>query len=136
MAHERLDELVGKDLTVDTNLSTDWQNVRVGVTPCLVSTSTIWLLRQRRLLTGDEALALQGFSFKFLQECDPPLTCSEKMDLAGNAFNGATVMSLLFAIFVACDWAVILRQMKAFNDQAIPRPAAGAAQAAQDGSSD
>ena len=108
--HESSDEFV-----VDLNMSCNWQLVQKNFTPCIVSTSTLWLLRRQRYLQPEEALALQGFPQTILQECDPPLTCKQLTDLAGNAFNGAICVALAIALTVGTDWKLILSKMRAFQ---------------------
>ena len=109
-----------RETSVDTNLSCDWQNVQLNMVPCLVSTSSIWLLKRNRLLTGKEALGLQGFGYNFLDECDPPLANREEVDLAGNAFNGGVCLAVMLALVLSADWSSILDQMENVKARKIP----------------
>ena len=112
------DEVEDKDaeLTVDSNMSCVWQYVRPNMAPCIVSSSRIWLLKAKRLVSGEEALELQGFPAEQqrLADMDPPLSCRDVVDLAGNAFNGPVAMAVLISIFVACDWRAVLDMMEKF----------------------
>ena len=62
------------------------------------------VFRKGSPLEPTEVLGLQGFSSSILKPCDPPLTFSNYVDLAGNAFNGAVVTAVLLAIFTSADW--------------------------------
>ena len=52
-----------------------------------------------------------GFSYQLQLACDPPLTCREQVDLAGNAFNGGVCEAVLFALVVGSDWKTIVGHM-------------------------
>ena len=52
-----------------------------------------------RLLTGKEALLLQGFPTSWHDELDNSLSDSQKFDLAGNAFSATVIMSLLIGLY-------------------------------------
>ena len=56
-----------------------------------------------RMISGAEALAVQGFCHFLQAQCKPgfSFTNTQKMDLAGNAFNAAVVI-LVFTAMVAC----------------------------------
>ena len=111
MLEKHAGDFHGSVASVDVNMSCEWQHVQKDLVPCLVSTSRTWLIRQMRLMSGMEALNLQGFSYQFQQVCDPPLTCREQVDLAGNAFNGGVCEAVLFALVVGSDWKTIVGHM-------------------------
>ncbi len=47
---------------------------------------------------------MQGFSISIQKPCSPPLATREVLDLAGNAFNGAVCMAILYAILGSAEW--------------------------------
>lgn len=58
-----------------------------GKVPCITPAAKLWLRRRRRLLSGDEKLALQGVN---MQKFAKPLQSTSegmKCKLAGNAFS-------------------------------------------------
>jgi hypothetical protein len=81
--------------TRDMNLSITWGLPHKGHTGCLVSTSLYWVRGEcgdgtvvDRVLSGEEALSLQGFEHKLQNMEDfPEWTLQELLDLAGNAFT-------------------------------------------------
>jgi hypothetical protein len=105
---KRHDIIAEEDLVVDANMSCEWQNVQKGICPCFVSSSSLWLLTRGRLLQPSEALHLHGFPMHIQQECSPPLPCSEKVDLAGNAFSGQVLLAVFLALVTGVDWSLVL----------------------------
>lgn len=96
----------------DLNMTLGWSRIRSGVTPCIVSSSVMWVRGPvsphtqvsprvvNRVLTGRELLSLQGFSLQAQAraQVDAPLFSNkDRTDLAGNAFNGAVLVALLVA---------------------------------------
>ena len=65
-------------------------------------------------------VCLQGFGYKFLDECDPPLANREEVDLAGNAFNGGVCLAVMLAFVLSADWSSILDQMENVKARKIP----------------
>jgi len=125
---KRQDIMAEEELMVDTNMSCDWQNVHMGICPCIVSSSSLWLLKRGRFLQPCEALHLQGFPVQIQQECIPPLSCREKVDLAGNAFSGQVLLAVLLALVTGVDWSLVLGQMQQFTEaKQKSKPAAAAA---------
>lgn len=125
-----------REYAVDSNMSCDWQHVQRDVVPCLVSTSSIWLINRRSLLQPNEALALQGFSANIIQDCDPPLSCRQKVDLAGNAFSGSVVGGVVLALVIAGDWPMIVANMQKFAAAKAAKAAAKQAVVAMSSDSD
>ena len=83
--------------------------------PRLVSSSHIWLRKHGRSMAPAEALALQGFSHEIQQECDPPLTSVQLMDLAGNAFNAAVLIPIVTACVACLDLPEAYKLSQAFQ---------------------
>eukprot|EP00974_Lingulodinium_polyedra_P129358 11209724-Lingulodinium_polyedra.AAC.1 len=98
-------------VTQDLNVTFGWSRPCLGRTPCIVSTSTLWVRGPAqcnegrrvvdRLLTGTELLHLQGLSPRLQAKATEAFSFKEKTDLAGNAFNAAVMFSLITAA-VAC----------------------------------
>ena len=93
---------------VDLNKSLTWQlgHTDASVSPCLVSSSKFWLVKQRRLLVGAEALLLQGWDLDTLLPPQDPHRLREFREtflhgVAGNAMN-AFVLSDLFIGVLSC----------------------------------
>ena len=72
----------------------------VDLIPCLTGTSRIWLIKEQRLLMGQEALALQGLNQHDIS-CFSSFSNSLQWSLAGNAFTGAVAA----AVFLAANGA-------------------------------
>jgi site-specific DNA-cytosine methylase len=84
----------------------------------LVSTSRPWLRKLERDMSGDEALVLQGFDYcrQYSVNSDfdsMSFSHSQKLDLAGNAFNAYVFGPLLFSAISHIDFerAVARRSM-------------------------
>jgi site-specific DNA-cytosine methylase len=97
---------------VDTNLSLSWGTPSLEHTPCIASSSVMYGIEKSedtavaashkfdRRLSGEELLALQGFSFEFQKKGSGvlgTLTYAQKVTLAGNAFCAA-VLPAVFAL--------------------------------------
>lgn len=123
-----LDEACMAGKTVETlrdlTMSIDWGRLQENQSPCLVSTSRIWLRLRRRSLAPSEALALQGFSHRIQKPTS--VTPAQAMDLAGNAFCGAVVMPILSAVFACLDWERALRLHDEHHASEQPPPMAPA----------
>ena len=83
----------------DLNFSIGWSGCREGSSPCIVSSSHIWVCGRldngvvvKRSLTGQECLSLQCFSHNVQQF---GWDFSRLMDLAGNAFCLANVVAII-----------------------------------------
>lgn len=67
--------------------SLDRINIMVNKVPCVTPTCKLWLRKRRRMVSGDELLALQGLNMRafsmVLSETEESLKCK----LAGNAFS-------------------------------------------------
>ena len=95
---------------LDINMSIGWVRPRSGMLPCIVSSSHIWQLHACKEITGEELLCLQGFSHQLQATVTPPacgkiFTQVSKIDLAGNAFNGAVLMAVLTAALSTYPWS-------------------------------
>ena len=84
-----LDEAV----LADVNMSIGWVKMQRGACPCLVGTGRVWLLHKNRELSGEEALALQGFDIARQHVGD--FKRRQLMELAGNAFNGGVCLAVV-----------------------------------------
>ena len=84
-----LDEAV----LADVNMSIGWVKMQRGACPCLVGTGRVWLFHKNRELSGEEALALQGFDIA-RQHVDD-FKRRQLMELAGNAFNGGVCLAVV-----------------------------------------
>ena len=92
----------------DLNMSFNWGSWQLEHSPCVVSTSHMWLRKRGTSMAPSEALALQGFSHCVQKTCEPPLSCAQTMDLAGNAFNGAVCLAATTAVVGSLDWSLLL----------------------------
>ncbi len=61
------------------------------------------------------------------QECSPPLSCKEKVDLACTAFSGQVLLAVLLALVTGVDWSLVLGQMQQFTEAKEKRQQAAAA---------
>ena len=88
---------------IDINMSLKWQHeVKSNeCIPCLVSTSRRWMLHQRRLLSGKEAMGFQGMQHSQIQG---DWTDEDLIDLAGNAFNGFIFMVVMLSLLTVGKW--------------------------------
>ena len=83
-----------------TRLTSADQCPRADVVPCLTGSSMLWCVVRQRLLTGIEAMRLQGMSVKSVPALlDCPQTLAH--DLAGNAFNANAALSAFIAFHCA-----------------------------------
>ena len=92
---------------LDLNYSIKWCRAREAVLPCIVSTSFPWRMKAGMELLGEELLCMQGFSYNIQQRAavgGRPFSQSEKTDLAGNAFNGAVLLSVMTSAMAAYPW--------------------------------
>ena len=64
-----------------------------GACPCLVGIGRVWLFHKNRELSGEEALALQGFDIA-RQHVDD-FQRWQLVELAGNAFNGGVCLAVV-----------------------------------------
>ena len=97
--------LVTNDLSmekgVDVSQMIDWlpENSKGGTT-CLTGSAVVWLLKEKRLLLGHDAFAIQGGSMA--QYPDLLSTSNDLLlELAGNSFNGPTFMVVFMATMCA-----------------------------------
>ena len=65
---------------------------------CLTPASRIWLRNRARVLTGVEYLMLHGVEPAVALRIANALTDSQMRDLAGNSFNGFSVIPLLLGV--------------------------------------
>ena len=77
----------------DVNMSIGWVKMHRGACPCLVGTGRVWLFHKNRELSGEEALALQGFDIA-RQHVDD-FKRRQLVELAGNAFNGGVCLAVV-----------------------------------------
>ena len=77
----------------DVNMSIGWVKMHRGACPCLVGTGRVWLFHKNRELSGEEALALQGFDIA-RQHVDD-FKRWQLVELAGNAFNGGVCLAVV-----------------------------------------
>ena len=95
------------------NMAMHWGREVEQQLPCISSTSSLWargpcqlgVLRGQtvdRMIIGAEVLAAQGVCHFLQAQCKPGFSFNntQKMDLAGNAFNAA-VVTPVFAAMVA-----------------------------------
>lgn len=91
----------------DINMSIYFSAPGSHVTPCIVSTCTMWMTDKKRgewrELHGAELMALQGWDHHD-QKPDPPATHEQLRDLAGNAFCAFQVAPVIIAILAVVDW--------------------------------
>ena len=132
---EKFPSQAASTLTVrDIMMSMPWgYHQHGGSIPCLVASSVMWLHGDgksdlpylSRQLTGQEALALQGFSHKIQKVISyihkgQSLTLTQKQlrDLAGNAFNLAVVLAVGTGMAATLPWerASKLRTEVQIND--------------------
>ena len=92
-----------KELLVrDLHMSSEWQIERSGFTPCIVSSSALWVrgpCRGRsigRFLGGAELLSLQGLDFD--RQSLEGFSHGNLVDLAGNAFCSSVIFPLVTAL--------------------------------------
>ena len=92
---------VCSDLSQIPGRSNDTMQNRINgdYVPCVTPRGIFWMWRLLRPLQGDEALALQQIALKPGLRKD--ISEEFKQDLAGNAFNGATVAAVLLSVLVA-----------------------------------
>jgi hypothetical protein len=79
------------EMGCDIQKTLQWQLTETTRAPicCLASSSRIWLLRRQRLLTGREALSLQGWGMDNESNTTmPDFSDAGLYNLAGNAMNG------------------------------------------------
>ena len=98
----------GSETVHDLNFTVTWENQTIAMAPTIVCTSILWLSRKQRQVCGVEALRLQGFPGRLADtlHSDHGLSLAQKMELAGNAFNGLVVSAVFIAVFK--DVAAIL----------------------------
>jgi site-specific DNA-cytosine methylase len=91
----------------DLNMSESWGSTVERKSPCIVSTSMMWVRGMLapgrfvdRLLLGEECLALQGVSFEW-QRNAKGFSFALNMDLAGNAFTAEVLGAVLLAALMA-----------------------------------
>jgi hypothetical protein len=113
-----LDETMNSEETLDgplrardLNLSYDWGSWFEGYTPCIVSTSQMWIRgrartgeRVDRILLGEEALALQGYGYEDQCPVTHALTNKQRVDLAGNAFTAESFCKVVLASLLTFDF--------------------------------
>ena len=80
-------------LLADVNMSIGWVKLPHRTCPCLVGTGRVWLFHENRELSGEEALALQGFDIARQHVGD--FNRRQLMELAGNAFNGGVCLAVV-----------------------------------------
>ena len=92
-----------KETVHDLNMSLNYQN-NPHEEQCftLTSCSRPWLRQRKRDMTGDEALALQGFGYirQVKANGTQVFTHAQKFDLAGNAFCSTSFASAFVAFIV------------------------------------
>ncbi len=93
----------GVELFADVNLSIGWCRLLPNIVPCLVSTTQLWSVSRRRIVCGEETLALQGFCHS-AQRNTKKWRSRQLVDLAGNAFNGAVLVAVLTAALSSFPW--------------------------------
>ena len=115
-------------LGIDLTQSIDWQQKRdqeamTQALPCCLQSSCVWLFRQRRLATGRELMALQGFPFAKHRPMDfrdglgpRPLKYRERVQLAGNAFNAFKIPSIFSGMIAYFNWGQIFALMSGDAD--------------------
>ena len=69
--------------------------------PCLTGTSRIWLVREQRLLIGEECLAIQGINRCELVSWPESFSNLLLWSLAGNAFTGEVASAVFYAAMAA-----------------------------------
>ena len=134
---ERAETPEPRELTVrDVNMSASWgTTVFGGRTPCLVASSVFWLHSDgsgkypplSRVLSGEEALALQGFSHDIqrpvaITKTNKLMTQRNLRDIAGNMFNGGAIMAMCLATVGTVPWqtAVSVRESSRQRDDVEP----------------
>ena len=102
--------MYGKDISLD--VTQDVGQLRTvlpgAVLKTLVPNSCWWIGAKRRVLTGPECLALQAFPWQHHKQVVSEHVAKKGdrlfRDLAGNAFTGTAVASLLLALFISVPW--------------------------------
>ena len=118
----------GEFAACDLNLSLDWGSWQSNVISCITCTSTIWVRGKKtsgevvdRLLTGQEALALQGFSDGSQLALTDQLSLKQQMDLAGNAFSAESFARVVLASIMTLrldESVAMLQQLESDDDDA------------------
>ena len=95
----------------DLNMTLSWGRTRVNCTPCVVSTSKMWVRGRTsantivdRFMSGSELLNLQGIEFDHQGD---QFTCKEKSELAGNAFNKAILYAVVTGLMTCVSHSSI-----------------------------
>ena len=84
----------------DLNYNIDWKSGMLMLCPTIVCSSSLWLRIRMRSVCGEEALRLQGFPRKLAAlTSDMSMGMTQKMELAGNSFNGLVVAAVFVAMF-------------------------------------
>ena len=135
MAKYALEEETVHDLNMSHHSWAAWgSDSKVGLCPCLASTSWLWLRVRAREVVGPESLAIQGF------DCSRQLTTSDgapaaqrythlqRMNLAGSSFCGFVVAALMTALFACVDWstASVVARAVGGGDEEVGRHQKGA----------
>ena len=82
----------------------DVDGQQVEMAPCLLPGMKLWSTRLHRLVTGFEAIKLQGFPVD-LSPAPSLSTDSLMKDLAGNSFSGTVVLAFIASFIFAIDWS-------------------------------
>ena len=121
----------------DVNMSIHFDSCTLGMAPCIVSTSRIWLRKAQCELSGKELLRLQGWPLEVsLKAGDPPYTESQLCDLAGNAFCGYVVSGVLITLFAMLDAPTAQQKRRDIFAAGAPSRSSSASESAREGSED
>jgi site-specific DNA-cytosine methylase len=131
----------------DLNMSATWQVDREDFTPCIVSSSTLWIRGPRNMLipeegfvdrcmAGSELLALQGLDFDRMEIDEDEFSHQQLTDLAGNAFCAAVLYPIFTALVACAPLAEAIRIAKGQHSRAIEEVAAEGTPVADEGEDD
>lgn len=102
-ARDILDPGEAREVLRDVNLTLSWGADVEDMSPCIITSSVIFMGRRSRLLHGREAMYLQMWPQKEESKLNK-YKHGQLMDLAGNALNGACVIAQFIVLMMSRRW--------------------------------